>query len=656
MRTITIMCGAVLCLLHGAVALAAQSDLSGDYSAAYLEQVIQEPAEWVSYPRPGQADEWQRLLPQGKVDALIKNAEQYLDWDWPLAKASVFLDYVRNGNRTRFESIHFARRLALVALVMGELVEGEGRFMDDIANGLWAISEETFWGIQGGLKLQKRGAGLADVNDPVVDLFAAQTAQILAWTSYLLADGLDAVHPMIRERIYTETDRRIFKVIESKPSYRWTGAPQPIEPGMSYQRKSFLQRRPNNWNPWISSNLLTSILLLEQDRTRRAEFVHQVLGYLDKYLDPHPADGGSDEGTGYWGHAAGSTFECFDLVQMATGGVFDEFSQPLIINMGEFIAKAYIGDGYYVNFADAAPRRNHSPMLIYRFGKAVGSEAMMSMAAHFAAQTDFRNSIPDGRSLHRNLRELFYTQELLRVEAAEPLLADSWLPDIQVMFSRDSEGSTQGLYLAAKAGHNEESHNHNDVGSFLVYKDGQPAIIDIGSATYTANYGNEWVRKSEYHNLSPVIDGKGQLKGRKYGARNVEYLRANRETVLFQDFAPAYAEDAGIRRWDRTHRHLKGRSILISDRFEFDTVPGKVELPMIFNSPPDLSKPGKVMVRLAEGTSLAVTYDEGLFDCTIDEITPEDRKVTSRWGNTLYRVLFTLRQPSLSGRYSFVIE
>ncbi len=124
---------------------------------------------------------------------------------------------------------------------------------------------------------------------------------------------------MIRERIYLEIDRRVFKVIESRPTYRWTGAAQDIDdPTLSYERRSFLERRPNNWNPWISSNLLASILLLEKDGARRASFVHQVFGYLDNYLEPHPADGGSDEGTSYWGHAAGSTFECLDLVNMAT--------------------------------------------------------------------------------------------------------------------------------------------------------------------------------------------------------------------------------------------------------------------------------------------------------------------------------------------------
>ena len=54
------------------------------------------------------------------------------------------------------------------------------------------------------------------------------------------------------------------------------------------------------------------------------------------------------------------------------------------------------------------------------------------------------------------------------------------------MAARSSQGSERGFYVAAKGGHNAESHNHNDVGSFIVYADGYPALIDVGVEAYTA--------------------------------------------------------------------------------------------------------------------------------------------------------------------------
>jgi hypothetical protein len=40
--------------------------------------------------------------------------------------------------------------------------------------------------------------------------------------------------------------------------------------------------------------------------------------------------------------------------------------------------------------------------------------------------------------------------------------------------------------MAIKGGNNGESHNHNDVGSFIIYTDGEPLFIDPGVGEYTA--------------------------------------------------------------------------------------------------------------------------------------------------------------------------
>ena len=102
------------------------------------------------------------------------------------------LEYARNGNRSRFEAARDRRRNKLQSLVVAECVEGKGRFVDEIANGVWLISEETFWGVPAHLGAQKAGVGLPDVSEPIVELFSAETASLLAWTLYLLEPQLGA--------------------------------------------------------------------------------------------------------------------------------------------------------------------------------------------------------------------------------------------------------------------------------------------------------------------------------------------------------------------------------------------------------------------------------------------------------------------------------
>ena len=631
--------------------------LKQQYTVDFFRQHLKEATDWVPYPTINQSAAWKSVLSPEQHAKLIQQAEGLLDYHWPMTRASVFLDFAENGNRTNFEKISFSRRDALSTLVVAELIENKGRFMDDIVDGIWSVCEETFWGVPAHLTYQKRGIGLPDVNDPVVDLFAAETSSLLAWVSHLIGDKLDKVNPMIKERIYIEIDRRIFKVIESDPKYRWMGyGRKNVDSTLSYKERSFLERRPNNWNPWISSNLLSSVLLLEKNKDRRAKFVHQVFDVLDNYLDPYPADGGCDEGPGYWGKAAASTFDCLDLVKMATNNKFNLFDEPLIKSMGEFIFKAYIGDGYYLNFADAVSKTNHSPMLIYRYGKAVGSSTMMEMGAFLAKKTPGSLNMPEAYSLLRKLPELYYAKELINTKSAEPLISGAWLPDIQVMVSRDQEESMKGLYIAAKAGHNQESHNHNDVGSFMVFYNGKPVLIDAGAGTYTKDYGKSWVISSAYHNMLPIVNGEVQLTGRKYAASAVSYTSESQKNILKQDIAKTYNEDLGMRKWERTITHNKGKSIVIADNFEFSTPKDTIILPMMLVARPDITVPGKMVIKTGSSESINIGFDQQQFELTVEEIKIQDAKISHTWGSTLYRAQFRMKKGASKGKFQFIIQ
>ena len=74
----------------------------------------------------------------------------------------------------------------------------------------------------------------------------------------------------------------------------------------------------------------------------------------------------------------------------------------------------------------------------------------------------------------------------------------------------------------AKDGNNAESHNHNDIGNFIVYHNNQPVVIDLGRDTYTSkSFSNQRFElmncRSAYHNV-PIINGLEQKDGRKYRA------------------------------------------------------------------------------------------------------------------------------------------
>jgi hypothetical protein len=172
--------------------------LSQKYPEAKLADLLLDRDGWRPFPSASERDAWQGL-PEVIRTKHISDGERYLDHDWPTVLATRFLDYVRDGDRDRMQRVSFGRRSALVALTLAECTEGAGRFTDDIVNGVWAICEETYWGVSAHIGVQKAGAGLPDAAEPTVDLFAAETSALLAWVAYLLGDQLASVSHRARD-------------------------------------------------------------------------------------------------------------------------------------------------------------------------------------------------------------------------------------------------------------------------------------------------------------------------------------------------------------------------------------------------------------------------------------------------------------------------
>ena len=183
--------------------------------AAGLERVLLSREAFRPYPPSPDRAGWETLVPEATRRAFVAAAEKELDTPWATLPATRFLDFVRDGNRGRYEALLFSRRAKLGRLVLGETLEGKGRFADAIADGVWLLCEESFWGVPAHVGMQKRGAGLPDVGEPIVDLFAAETGALLAWTDFLVGDRLDAVHPMVRERLRAEVERHRGRAVKS---------------------------------------------------------------------------------------------------------------------------------------------------------------------------------------------------------------------------------------------------------------------------------------------------------------------------------------------------------------------------------------------------------------------------------------------------------
>lgn len=619
------------------------------FSAERLGEVLLPVGAWHPFPTIEEREAWHDL-PEMIRAHYLDRGEHSLGFAWPMLPATRFLDFARDGNRARYESLYSTRRSTLRDLTLAECMEGEGRFLDDIVNGIWAICEETYWGVPAHLHMQRAGIGLPDVEEPTVDLFAAETAAQLAWTSYLLGERLDTVSPLVRQRVACEIRRRILDPCLSRDDFWWMGF-CPGEHGV------------NNWNPWVNSNWLTSVLLIESDPDRRIAAVAKIMRSLDVFLDIYADDGGCDEGPGYWTRAAASLFDCLDLLCSATEGAVDLFDEPKIGNMGRYIYRVHIHDDYYVNFADASAIVHPPASLVYRYGRAIGDRLLGGFGAWLMQRPGGACGVSEG-SLGRILPALFCVAEAQEFPPVEALPRDAWFGGIEVMVARDVEGEPQGLFVAAKGGHNAESHNHNDVGSFIVYSDGRPLIVDVGVETYRRQTFSPqryeiWTMQSAFHTLLPTIGGVMQAPGPDYAARAVAYQSDDAVAQLTMELAGAYPPEAKLISWKRLIRLVRGQELLVEDAYALTETVDAIVLGLL--TPSDVSvADGRVVLEPVDFGPEGIVRRSGggqiIFPTEVSRVTVEsiaitDRRLSTVWGDKLNRVVFTVEKPALRGRW-----
>ena len=565
---------------------------------------------------------WRDSIPQEMRQSYIQYGEQYLGKPWTVLPWTVFAENKQTGNRVNYEAICFEKRRQMAAIVMAEIMEGKGRFMGDIIDGMGSFCEETWWGIPAHYP---KAIPLSEWQE--VDLFNAETASLIVWTRYMLEKQFDAFSPDLCQRIDREIERRILQPAVER-DYWWKTA------GM-------------NWNPWICSNWLACILICEKDEARKATAIAQIKKATQAFIDAYPEDGGCDEGPGYWDRAAASMFEIMRLLDF---GTVDQKVQ----RMASYAYKTYIGNDYCVCFADAHENKAVQQVnIVYPFGLWLNDQTMREFGAYLgrqkgvltnpAALYDKSGNFP---TLGRELFFLRHIRDFIAEQPCEPLLKDVWLPDLQIMTTRRGN-----LYVAMKGGNNGESHNHNDVGSFIVYGSQEsgvrskeqlsplfidPAVGEYTAKTFSDDRYNIWTMQSQYHNL-PQINGIDQKDGKEYAAKVVSH----KDGQLTLDIAGAYPVEAAVKSWKRTVLAMKS-GISMTEDYELS----------------EYRQPTCLMLMTLDPEALQrIHFDANQLSATIEDISDKlDPLLQHMWGQKMYRIILTVKSTKTKNKIKYTIR
>ncbi|NEE02959.1 heparinase II/III family protein [Phytoactinopolyspora halotolerans] len=576
------------------------------------------------------------------VQHLRVAAEAERTTPWPQPLISQYARFLRDGNRTAYEDQVGARQRRLTRAVVLAAADGAA-WLDEAADGIAVLCEQSSWCWAAHDPTPRAtGTVVPDVRMPHVDLGAGEVAAQLAWTDHALGPMLDERYPGLRDRIRWETRNRVLDPFLDRNDWHWLG----------------LDGNVHNWCPWICGNVLVAAVQLLDDEERKARTVAKAVEGLDRFLDALPADGSIDEGYEYWWNGACRALEALDVLAHVTGGALDAAEVPVVRETVAFPHRMHLGAGWYLNVADARARPpSEQPWhALHRWATRVGDDdAARHAAAH---RTPGSPAATDENGLGRLLMALNDPAWLAAEPATPPLLAQVWLPGTQVGLAREKGGTADGLALAIKGGHNDEHHNHNDVGSVVVAVDGVPALVDPGRPTYTAQtFGPDrysiWTMQSSWHNV-PEIRGAAQGQGSRYRARDVVATADESRFEVRLDLATAYPV-AGLQSWYRTATlDRTRRQVTIDDAWLFaadvaagltadvaeddrDDAPTTIRYLLAGQVTP--TGDGRIVVRpLDDARPVALRWDPGVVSATLTPRELDDPMLSDVWGPRLTRL------------------
>ncbi len=608
-------------------------------SAGLAGLLSNQPEQPLFPPRKNRAS-WEKLSDE-LTRSWIAFAEEYLDYPWPALKMSVYLLLKRKGDSFTGWQAFCERRAILGAFLLAECMEGKGRFLDQIINGIYAISEETSW-VQT-LNMREKNFALPDEADNYVDLCSSETAQLFGWICALVGEELDQEDTGIRQRMEQEVLRRVIKPYLDRDDYWWMG---------------FTPTRINNWNPWCNMNIIQTCACMGFPPELKAAVLEKLCRSLDVYIERYSDDGACDEGPMYWGAAGMGLGKCVELLKWLTHGAVDGSGLEKLQKIGAYFAKVHIHDDWFVDYADGDAKVPVEPG-VYRLGKFLKNDALTALGRYAKPG---RPDVHSWFQTYDHLAGLFDAEERQSAPAKAPYLEKAWFDVCEVLCAREQEGSEKGFSLSAKGGSNIESHNHNDIGNFILFLGGKPLFIDLGTEdyslkTFSAERFSLWYLQSQYHNC-PTIAGVLQHDGGEYFARDTRYEDGGSEDRIQLDIAPAYPEEAKAEKWLRSIQLSRGEcpKVLVTDDWKASGS-GVTSYNFMSQAEPFLNGNGKVEYHCGEGSDAVLEYDGEALEAVVERIPLRDARLRRNWGEAVYRLVLKEKQPGILGaKRQFIVQ
>lgn len=385
------------------------------------------------------------------VKAAIARADQYLPQAFPFPFPELFLDFQKTGNRSRFQAVYDQYSRALAMLSSAYYATGDQKYLNKLEEIIAGICDFPTWVLPAHDKKLINFSG----KNIEIDLASSLTGWRLATIYGLFKKDLS---PEISKRLGQELNRRIVD-----PFYKIsTGKRAPF----------WWMTRKMNWNAVCLAGITGTVLAVEPDRAKRVLMLDTALKYSKNFLESFLPDGYCSEGAAYWNYGFGHYLYMASMIYLATDRKLNLLEQPATRAPAMYPDKIVIGGGWLPAFSDCNYKTRIAPQFL-------------DLHDLLLKRTEKRR--PLGWFPELLLQPELGKAGVPATSGKEKLDAFSVFPDGEVAVMRPGEYAECRIAAAVKGGHNDELHNHNDVGSYTIVVDNAaPVAGDPGAEVYNA--------------------------------------------------------------------------------------------------------------------------------------------------------------------------
>jgi len=537
--------------------------LIGDCTLEGIEEVLSRHPRKPLLPVAG-SQAWNRVSDNPVAQLLAKPlralAEEECAEPLPELTDELYSSFRLTGIRLTFERVYFERRRRLARAVMSFLLcaaddPWRGRLAASTVNKLTSIFEEVSWALPAHVHWHDN-ADLSGKDPLQIDLFCAETANLMAEVLDLLGDTIPSgLRSGIRDRLLHDVFEN-YANEENSWRFGWKDA-------------------SHNWNAVCHQGVVGAALSQLDDPHLLAKILVSARKSLPIFLGGFGNDGGCSEGPGYWSYGFGWFVVLNEQLETRTDGELSLIEgDDHVRAIARYGPRVSLSGGNFVNFSDSGARGDLNPALLTYLGQRLDEPEFLLLA-----RDNYGALLKKGIDLKGERSDTFYLGRIfLRcvVDAASTAQferKDCFLPDLAVLVARGTDRRGHLWEFAAKAGHNDEHHNHNDCGNFILNIDGVRIFTEIGAPEYVKDFFGpkryEFLAARSMGHSLPVINGFEQAAGRSFASSVISHTLASDLAEFIVDAGGCYPAAAGCLKFVRSfHFDKSAGALIMEDQFE----------------------------------------------------------------------------------------